>query len=89
MAHARKTRGQVAALALLGVGEAGCGPEKTWFNLVQSLLVSNGCYDPVTLDSENIDRFNTMQVVQAERYLASARGYFDLAKRMQVSLFLA
>jgi hypothetical protein len=56
---------------------------------VERLLREAEAGGPVTLDSENIDRFNTMQVVQAERYLASARGYFDLAKRMQVSLLLA
>jgi hypothetical protein len=51
---------------------------------VEQLLREIEAGGPVAADSDNIDRFNSMQVVYAERYLASASGYFDLAKRMLV-----
>jgi len=90
IADARNKRGQVAALALLGVGEVRVRARKNLVQLdaklvtVERLLQEVEAGGPVTSDSENIDRFNSMQVVYAERYLASASGYFDLAKRMLV-----
>jgi hypothetical protein len=40
---------------------------------------------PVTTYPENMDRFNSMQVFYAERYLASASGHFDLAKQILIA----
>jgi hypothetical protein len=41
---------------------------------------------PIHCDEENMDRFNSMQIYYAERFLASADGNFDLPKRMMVEV---
>lgn len=78
----------IETMALLGAGTAAQQAKKAVDELNSKMapavqlrkeVMAGG---PVTTHPENMDRFNSMQVVYAERYLASANGNFDLAKRM-------
>ncbi len=85
---ARKARDEQLVLRTLGAGT--CYQQTVAFTQLldskiayaENLLREVESGGPVLCDVDNMDRFNSMQVVYAERYLASASGRFDLAKRM-------
>ena len=83
-----RAAGQAAAISVIGIGKAAeearirhTELERKAANLQQKLsLIDQGL--PLTSTSENMMWFNSLQIGQAERYLVSASGNFDLARRM-------
>jgi hypothetical protein len=89
IASGRQHQRELMALAALGgMQSARIAAKKALedaeekLTFAERLLEEFQCGGPVNLNTENMDRFNSMQTVYAERYLASASGDFHLAELM-------
>jgi uncharacterized protein DUF4238 len=88
--NVQSRKSELNARALLGLEPARTAARRALADLNQGiadaerLLKDVEAGGPVHTRPESMDRFNSMQVYYAERYLASLSGKFDLAKQMIV-----
>jgi hypothetical protein len=86
--EAEQKRAQVAALTTIGAPEVARQAQQVLPQVeaasakAQKLLADVSCGNPIDCSEENVSFLNSLQVGFSERYVASARGNFDLVERM-------